>query len=71
MWERRSGRARSARGWCANVREEGVEVGVYRPRRREARVVLPDPEGPTRTVQVPALRVRETFCRMGVWGCEG
>lgn len=45
----------SGGGWSAR---RGVS-GEYRPRRREPMVLFPDPEGPTRAVQDPAVSVKE------------
>lgn len=43
----------------------------YRPRIREAMVDFPEPETPTRAVEVEACRVRERDVRTGWEGREG
>jgi hypothetical protein len=46
-------------------------VGGWRPRRRDAIVDLPDPDGPTTAVQEPAWKVIETPWRILTVGWEG
>lgn len=45
--------------------------GGYSARRRFAMVLLPEPEEPTRAVDVPGIRVRFRDERIGIVGREG
>lgn len=70
VWRRsRSSRCEVVLVICRPLTVTKPEVGRTRPFTVRSRVVLPEPERPSRAVVVPGSSVRETSSRMGRGSC--